>query len=69
MVYVVAGQPGLHGERLLVVLREQADLTGLPAGTPGRAGRDARATEVYRRLVATADRTQGDLRRTLADCD
>ncbi|EWM67227.1 hypothetical protein MCBG_04360 [Micromonospora sp. M42] len=66
-MYVVPGQPGLHGERLLVVLREQADLTGLPAGTPGRAGRDARATEVYRRLVATADRTQGDLRRTLTD--
>ncbi|MGS2613178.1 S8 family serine peptidase [Micromonospora sp. LZ34] len=59
------GQPGLHGERLLVVLREQADLTGLPAGTPGRAGRDARAAEVYRRLVATADRSQADLRRDL----
>ncbi|TDC79809.1 peptidase S8 [Micromonospora sp. KC606] len=59
------GQPGLHGERLLVVLREQADLSGVPAGTPGRAGRDARAAEVYRRLVATAERTQGDLRRDL----
>ncbi|TDC39315.1 S8 family serine peptidase [Micromonospora sp. KC213] len=59
------GQPGWHGERLLVVLREQADLSGVPAGTPGRAGRDARAAEVYRRLVATAERTQGDLRREL----
>ncbi|MEU5725725.1 S8 family serine peptidase [Micromonospora sp. NPDC047738] len=65
VVYVVPGQPGLYGERLLVVLREQADLTGVPAGAPGRAGRDARAAEVYRRLVATADRTQGDLRREL----
>ncbi|MGR6322420.1 S8 family serine peptidase [Micromonospora soli] len=65
VVYVVPGRPGLYGERLLVVLREQADLTGLPAGAPGRAGRDARAAEVYRRLVATADRTQGDLRREL----
>ncbi|WP_425562867.1 S8 family serine peptidase [Micromonospora maritima] len=65
VVYVVPGQPGLYGERLLVVLREQADLSGLPAGAPGRAGRDARAAEVYRRLVATAERTQGDLRRTL----
>ncbi|MCW3839249.1 S8 family serine peptidase [Micromonospora yasonensis] len=65
VVYVVPGQPGLYGERLLVVLREQADLTGIPAGAPGRAGRDARAAEVYRRLVATADRTQGDLRREL----
>ncbi|MGQ5259378.1 S8 family serine peptidase [Micromonospora sp. ZYX-F-536] len=59
------GQPGLYGERLLVVLREQADLTGLPAGAPGRAGRDARAAEVYRRLVTTADRSQADLRREL----
>lgn len=65
VVYVVPGQPGLHGERLLVVLREQADLTGVPAGAPGRAGRDARASEVYRRLVDTAERTQGDLRREL----
>ncbi|WBB74203.1 S8 family serine peptidase [Micromonospora sp. WMMD1128] len=65
VVYVVPGQPGLYGERLFVVLREQADLSGLPAGGPGRAGRDARAAEVYRRLVATAERTQGDLRRTL----
>ncbi|MEU5548368.1 S8 family serine peptidase [Micromonospora sp. NPDC047793] len=61
---VVAGQPGLHGERLFVVLREQADLTGLPAGA-GKAGRDARAEEVYRRLVDTAERTQADLRRDL----
>ncbi|MEV1012725.1 S8 family serine peptidase [Micromonospora sp. NPDC049801] len=58
------GQPGLYGERLLVVLREQADLSGIPAGATGQAGRDTRATEVYRRLVATADRTQADLRRT-----
>ncbi|MEU5937724.1 S8 family serine peptidase [Micromonospora sp. NPDC047548] len=65
VVDVVPGQPGLHGDRLLVVLREQADLAGIPAGTPGRAGRDARAVEVYRRLVATAERTQGDLRREL----
>ncbi|RKN39075.1 S8 family serine peptidase [Micromonospora endolithica] len=64
VVAVGFGQPGLHGERLLVVLREQADLAGVPA-TAGRAGRDARATEVYRRLVDTADRTQADLRRDL----
>ncbi|MFY1618067.1 S8 family serine peptidase [Micromonospora sp. WMMD736] len=64
VVDVGPGQPGLYGERLLVVLREQADLSGIPAGVPGQSGRDARATEVYRRLVATADRTQADLRRT-----
>ncbi|WP_405429276.1 S8 family serine peptidase [Micromonospora sp. NBC_00617] len=64
VVDVGPGQPGLYGERLLVVLREQADLGGIPAGAPGQAGRDARAAEVYRRLVTTADRSQTDLRRT-----
>ncbi|WP_433394426.1 S8 family serine peptidase [Micromonospora sp. KLBMP9576] len=64
VVAVGAGQPGLHGERLFVVLREQADLGGVPAAT-GRAGRDARVGEVHRRLVATAERTQADLRRDL----
>ncbi|MEV6815602.1 S8 family serine peptidase [Micromonospora sp. NPDC051296] len=63
-VGVGAGQPGLHGERLFVVLRQQADLTGLPAGA-GKAGRDARTGEVYRRLVDTAERSQADLRREL----
>ncbi|PZG12274.1 peptidase S8 [Micromonospora craterilacus] len=63
-VGVGAGQPGLHGERLFVVLRQQADLTGLPAGA-GKAGRDARAGEVYQRLVDTAERSQADLRREL----
>ncbi|MBQ1029378.1 S8 family serine peptidase [Micromonospora parva] len=57
------GQPGLYGERLFVVLRAQADLNDLPAGAPGQAGRDARAAEVYRRLVTTAERSQGDLLR------
>ncbi|MEV4119260.1 S8 family serine peptidase [Micromonospora sp. NPDC049645] len=58
------GQPGLYGERLFVVLRAQADLSGLPVGT-GRVGRDARAAEVYRRLVTTAEQSQGDLLRGL----
>jgi subtilisin family serine protease len=64
VVYVVPGQPGLYGERLFVVLREQADLSDVPAGT-GAAGRAARAHEVYRRLVTTAQRSQADLRREL----
>ncbi|WP_030490081.1 S8 family serine peptidase [Micromonospora chokoriensis] len=59
------GQPGLHGERLFVVLRAQADLSDLPAAAPGRAGRDTRAAEVYRRLVTTAEQSQGDLLRGL----
>ncbi|WP_203997651.1 S8 family serine peptidase [Micromonospora lutea] len=64
LVGTTVGQPGLHGERLFVLLREQADLSGVSGG-PGRAGRDARAGEVYRRLVDTADRTQTELRRDL----
>ncbi len=58
------GQPGFHGERLFVIMADQADLTGLPSGA-GQAGRDARATEVYRRLVTHAERSQADLRADL----
>lgn len=64
-VYVGLGQPGWHGERLFVVLKEQADLSNLPGGF-GAAARDARAREVHRRLVATAERSQAALRRDLA---
>ena len=64
-VYVGLGQPGLHGERLLVVLKEQADLGGVSTGQSGQAGRDARVREVYQRLVATAERSQAELRRDL----
>lgn len=63
-VYVGLGQPGLHGERLFVVLKEQADLSTV-TGQPGQAGRDARVREVYQRLVTTADRSQAGLRRDL----
>ncbi|MEV7227666.1 S8 family serine peptidase [Polymorphospora sp. NPDC051019] len=63
-VHVGLGQPGLHGERLFVVMKEQADLTGITGGA-GQAGRDAKVREVHRRLVDTATRSQGDLRREL----
>lgn len=60
-VYLTAGQPGLYGERLFVVLSEQADLTGLDA----IADRPARLRATYDRLVAHAERTQAPLRRSL----
>lgn len=63
-VYAGPGQPGFHGERLFVVLADQADLSGLPSGT-GRAGRDARAGEVYRRLVAHGGASQAGIRAEL----
>ncbi|WJK41007.1 S8 family serine peptidase [Solwaraspora sp. WMMA2056] len=63
-VYLTAGQPGLYGERLFVVLREQADLSDVTRAT-GPAGRDARIGEVYRRLVDTAESSQAGLRADL----
>ncbi len=60
-VYGGAGQPGFFGERLLVVMAEQADLSGLDA----IADRPARLKATYARLVSTAERTQAPLRREL----
>ncbi|WP_326562304.1 S8 family serine peptidase [Micromonospora sp. NBC_01796] len=64
-VYLGPGQPGFHGEKLFVVLKEQASLGDLRAGPTGVAGQPGRVGEVYRRLVDTASRTQVDLRRQL----
>lgn len=65
--YAALGQPGFHGDRLFVVLRDQAPLTGLPGAAPGLAGHAARVGAVHARLVAHATRAQADLRRTLTD--
>jgi len=59
-IYLGPGQPGLYGERLFVILKSQADLTGVAA-----TSRDARVGDVYRRLVEHAQSSQADLRRTL----
>ncbi|NJC73631.1 S8 family serine peptidase [Planosporangium thailandense] len=62
-VYAGVGRPGSYPDRLFVVLRTQADLSGLDA----IGDRDERLRATYRRLVDTADRSQaslrGDLRR------
>lgn len=63
-VHVGLGAPGLHGEKLFVVMKQQADLSGV-AGQPGPAGRDSRVREVRRRLVAHAAASQADLRHDL----
>ncbi|GAA4726645.1 S8 family serine peptidase [Phytohabitans rumicis] len=52
-IYLGPGQPGLHGEQLFVVMKSQADLTGV-------TGRD-----VYGRLVEHARQTQADLHESL----
>jgi subtilisin family serine protease len=54
------GQPGLHGDRLFVILRQQADLATLPGGPA--TGREERIDAAYRRLVEHADTTQAELR-------
>jgi hypothetical protein len=60
--YVTLGHPGLYGDRLFVVFKARADLTGVAAVTDVHA----RRTETYRRLVDTANRAQRPLRHTLA---
>ena len=54
--------PGFHGEKLLVVMEQQADLSDLDGG-PGSLRRE----EVWRRLVETADTSQRRLRAELTD--
>jgi hypothetical protein len=63
-VYAFAGQPGLHGEKLFVVMKDQAPLTGLPT-TFGPAGRGQRVGAVYQRLTSFAEASQKDLRKQL----
>jgi subtilisin family serine protease len=61
LVYFISGQPGFYGERLFVILKDQADLSFAEAI---RDPQERRA-EVYNRLVAHADRTQASLRAEL----
>ncbi|GGJ91052.1 hypothetical protein GCM10010123_21130 [Pilimelia anulata] len=65
-VYAAAGQPGFFGDRLFVVLRDQA-APAAPAAPPGLPGHAARTGAVYAGLVAHAERTQAGLRAYLAD--
>jgi subtilisin family serine protease len=61
LIYALAGQPGFYGERLFVILREQADVTQASQ----IADRDERLSFVYTTLTQQADRTQANLRATL----
>ncbi|HKT05777.1 MAG TPA: S8 family serine peptidase, partial [Rugosimonospora sp.] len=60
--YATVGHPGWYGDRLFVVLKARADLTGVTEirDVP------ARRAEVYRRLVRTAEESQQPLRRELS---
>lgn len=60
-LYVVRGSPGLFGERLFVILKEQVDLSAVPQTLAYEERREA----VYELLVSHAEATQADLRTDL----
>ncbi|MBX6358250.1 MAG: S8 family serine peptidase, partial [Micromonosporaceae bacterium] len=59
------GQPGLFGEKLFVVMRDQADLSIIDTSGGGQARRDERARATYQLLVRQANASQASLRRQL----
>jgi subtilisin family serine protease len=62
LLFVFAGQRGWNGERLFVILREQADLSAVAA----IADPVERRAAAYETLVSTAERTQPGLLETLS---
>ena len=60
-VYFLAGQPGLHGDRLYVILKQQVDLSPLAEVEDYTQ----RRTAVYTILVEQADQSQAGLRSSL----
>ena len=61
LVYALGGQPGFYGDKLFVIMREQADVG--PATQI--ADRNERLRFVYSTLTQQADQTQANLRATL----
>jgi subtilisin family serine protease len=61
VLYFGLGQPGLYGERLFVILKDQTDVSG---AAQIKDYQQRRAT-VYRTLVEKADTSQADIRKTL----
>ncbi|MGH2537974.1 MAG: S8 family serine peptidase [Candidatus Promineifilaceae bacterium] len=60
-LYLLVGQPGLHGDQLFVVLRQRADLSAVASVDSF----DQRRQFVYDALVATAEESQAALRAEL----
>ena len=60
-VYFLAGQPGFYGEKIFVVMKNQADLTAVKQIPDPSARRQA----VYAELVKTALTSQTDIRKQL----
>lgn len=61
VVYFAFGQPGLYGDRVFVILKDQADVSSAKS----IADYDERRAFVYNTLTEHANQTQADLRRTL----
>jgi subtilisin family serine protease len=62
LVYILAGRPGFYGERIFVILRDQADVS---AAAKISDYTQRRAT-VYQTLVTHANQTQAGLRQDLS---
>lgn len=60
-LYFFAGNRGFYGDRLFVILKDQADILDVAS----IRDRDQRLTETYTRLTAHADASQADLRQAL----
>ncbi len=61
VIYLGVGQPGLYGDRLFVILKDQADVSAAAA----MPNYDDRRRFVYDTLVTQAQHSQADLRATL----
>ena len=60
-VYLIFGIPGFYGERLFVILKDQADLTQISPDLPWQEKR----AEVYQTLVKQAEDDQKGIRTVL----
>jgi hypothetical protein len=58
---LLAGNRGFYGDRLFVIMKDQADLSSLKS-IPDR---NQRLTEAYHRLTSQADQSQAEIRQTL----
>jgi hypothetical protein len=62
-VYIGPGHAGLYGDRVFVIMKQQASLGGVEA----IADRDQRLRGTYKRLVDTAEQSQRAIRKSLRD--
>lgn len=60
-LYFLAGNRGFYGDRLFVILKDQADISDVAS----ISNRNERLRQAYTRLTAHANATQADLRQTL----